>query len=59
MGGSAVAGEVVTGLDMFELGYMHGYGAFAKESDDPEYLRGYQAGDADYEARVKREEQWE
>ena len=49
----------MTGLDMFELGYMHGYGAFARESDDPEYLRGYKAGDEDYMARVKREEQWE
>lgn len=59
MGGSAVAGEVVTGLDMFELGYMHGYGAFVRESTDPEYLRGYKAGDEDYMAQVKREEQWE
>ena len=34
-----------TGLDLFELGYMHGAVAFAKEpTDDPEYLSGYWAG---------------
>lgn len=34
-----------TGLDLFELGYMHGAVAFAKEpTDDPEYLIGYWAG---------------
>ena len=47
----------MTGLDMFELGYMHGYGAFARESDDPEYLRGYQAGDDEWMAREKWEAQ--
>lgn len=42
---------------MFELGYMHGYGAFHRESTHPDYLRGYQTGDDDYMARIKREEQ--
>ena len=47
----------MTGLDMFELGYMHGHLECEKETDHPDYLSGYREGKADYMAQVKREEQ--